>query len=139
MTIRLLTLLAILAVTLAAADDVRCPDHISTAQSLSQPVAGWTNQMDQTPNILAGVTFFDGPPKEMASLAPDETHLKGKVLANFDLAGSAGRQTWLVCSYAGTRVTLARALPKEVRSCTVTYDPKQTVDGLPSIEKIACK
>jgi len=134
-----LILLAPLVVTLAAADEIRCPDRISTTQSLSQAAPGWTNQVDQTPNILAGVTFFEGPPKEMASLAPDESHVKGRVLASFALTPGAGSEYWLVCRYAGTRVNVARALPKELRMCTVTYDPKQTVDGLPSIERISCK
>jgi hypothetical protein len=132
-------LLATLVVASAAADEIRCPDRIATTQSLAQATPGWTDQVDQTSNILAGVTFFEGPPKEMASLAPDESHVKGKVVASFTLTLGAGSQYWLVCGYAGTRVNLARALPKELRTCTVTYDPKQTVDGLPSIERISCK
>jgi hypothetical protein len=95
--------------------------------------------MDATPNLLAGVTFYDGPPKDMASLVPDETHVKGKVLASWDLTPNPGRQYWLACGYSGTRLTLTRPLAKELRSCTVTYDPKVTVDGLPSIERFACK
>ena len=123
----------------AGAEDIRCPERISTNQTLAQNVPGWTDQRDGTPNILAGVTFYDGPPKELASLAPDESHAKGKVIASWDLTPNPGREYWLACSYAGTRIALARPLPKELRSCTVTYDPKQTVDGLPSIERIACK
>jgi len=132
-------LLAILVATVAAAEDIRCPERISTTQALSQAAPGWAADIDRTPNILAGVTFFEGPPKDMASLAPDESHVKGKLVASWDLTPSAGSQYWLACRYSGTRVTLARALPKELRSCSVTYDPKQTVDGLPSIERIACK
>jgi hypothetical protein len=134
-----LVFVAVLSGGLAAAQDVRCPERISTAQTLSQPVADWTNQMDATPNMLAGVTFYDGPPKDMASLVPDETHIKGKLLASWDLTPNPGRQYWLACVYSGTRVTLARSLPKELRTCTVTYDPKVTIDGLPSIERLACK
>lgn len=131
--------LTVLAAGTSAAQDIRCPDRISTKQTLAQAVPGWTNQLDATPNLLAGVTFYDGPPAELASLVPDETHLKGKVLASWQLIPNAGRQYWLACSYAGTRVTVARALPKELRSCTVTYNAKETVDGLPAIEHIACK
>jgi len=134
-----LVLVAVLAAGLAAAEDVRCPERISTTQTLSQPVPGWSNRMDASPNLLAGVTFYDGPPKDMASLVPDETHVKDKVLASWDLIPNPGRQYWLACGYADTRVTLARPLPKELRTCTVTYDPKVTVDGLPSIERLVCK
>jgi hypothetical protein len=132
-------LLGALAASLAVAGDVGCPERISTTQTLAQTVPGWTNQMDATPNLLAGVTFYDGPPKELASLVPDETHAKGKLLASWQLFPNPGRQYWLACIYSGTRITLARPLPKELRACTVTYDPQQTVDGLPSIERIACK
>ncbi|MGD0620162.1 MAG: STY0301 family protein [Bryobacteraceae bacterium] len=132
-------LFMVTAACLAAAQDIRCPERISTTQTLSQPVAGWTNEMNATPNLLAGVTFYDGPPKDMASLVPDETHVKGKVLASWDLTPNPGRQYWLACGYSGTRLTLTRPLAKELRSCTVTYDPKVTVDGLPSIERFACK
>jgi hypothetical protein len=136
---RTILLLAVLGAALASAEDIHCPERISTKQTLAQAVPGWADQMDATPNLLAGVTFYDGPPKDLASLVPDETHVKGKVLATWDLTPNSGRQYWLACGYAGTRVTLARALPKELRTCTVTYDPKETVDGLPSIERIACK
>jgi hypothetical protein len=129
----------VFAAVMAGAEDVRCPAVISTSQTLTQTVPGWTGQMDGTPNILASVTLYDGPPKEQASLAPDENRLKGKLMATWDLAPNPGREYWLACGYSGTRVTLARPLAKDLRSCTVTYDPKQTVDGLPSIERIACK
>jgi hypothetical protein len=95
--------------------------------------------MAAPPNQLASVTIFDGPPQELASLVPDQTHVKGRVLASWQLTPNAGRQYWLACGYSGTRITLARALPGEIRSCSVTYDPKVTLDGLPSIERIACK
>ena len=134
-----LVFLVVMAACFAAAQDVRCPERISTTQTLSQSVPGWTNQMDATPNMLAGVTLYDGPPKDMASLVPDETHLRGKLLASWDLTPNPGRQYWLACGYSGTRVTLARPLPTELRTCTVTYDPKVTIDGLPSIERLACK
>jgi len=95
--------------------------------------------MAATPNLLASVTLFDGPPQELASLVPDETKVKGRVLASWQLTPNPGRQYWLACGYSGTRITLARALPKDLRTCSVTYDPAVTLDGLPSIERIACK
>lgn len=128
-----------LATTAVIAEDVRCPERVPTTQTVSQSTSGWTVQMDAAPNLLAGVTFYDGPPKELASLAPDESHVKGKLIASWDLTPNPGREYWLACRYSGTRIALARPLPKELRSCTVTYDPKQTVDGLPLIEKISCK
>ena len=65
-------ILVALAAGLAAAEDVGCPPRISTTQTLAQPAAGWVDKKNTSPNVLAGLTFFDGPPEEQASLAPDE-------------------------------------------------------------------
>jgi hypothetical protein len=132
-------LLAALAAAAATAEDVRCPASIATTQSLSGAVPGWTDKKNTSPNVLAGLTFYDGPPEEQASLAPDEKDVKGKLVESWELFPNPPRQNWLVCIYSGTSITLARPLPKELRACTVTFDPQQTVDGYPLIERIACK
>ena len=119
----------------AAAEDIRCPDRVSTTQALAEAPTGWTPQTDATPTILASVTFFDGPPKQLASLVPDESSSKS---STWQLVSNHG-QYWLACGYSGTRITLARPLPGNVKTCTVTYDPRQTVDGQPSIERIGCR
>jgi len=124
---------------LAQAEEVGCPAQISTTQTLARPVSGWTDRKDTSPNVLAGLTFYDGPPEEQASLAPDEKHVKGKLVESWELFPNPPRQNWIECIYAGTSIKLARPLPKEIRGCTVTFDEKQTVDGYPLIEKIACK
>jgi hypothetical protein len=132
-------ILVALAAGLAAAEDVGCPPRISTTQTLAQPAAGWVDKKNTSPNVLAGLTFFDGPPEEQASLAPDESHVKGKLVESWQLFPNPPRLYWLACIYSGTSITLARPLPKELRTCAVTFDPKQTVDGYPLIERIACK
>jgi len=124
---------------IAAAEEVGCPAQISTIQTLARPVSGWSERKDPSPNVLAGLTFYDGRPEEQASLAPDEKHVKGKLVESWELFPNPPRQNWLECIYAGTSIKLARPLPKEIRGCTVTFDEKQTVDGYPLIEKIACK
>ncbi len=126
------------ALPLMSADPQLCPAQVTVRQQLASPVAGWTAAADKSPNALAGITFFDGRPEDEASLAPDKTSRQnGKDLAfwTFD----AARPVFLVCRYAWTNVTLQRELPKGVRGCTVTYNSRETVAGLPSIEKIDCK
>lgn len=133
-----LALLTVLAFAAAAADTQFCPAQVAVRQQLASPVAGWTASADKTPNALAGITFFDGKPEDEASLAPDKTSRQGgKDVAvwTFD----AARPVFLVCRYAWTNVTLQRELPKGLRGCTVTYNARETVGGLPSIEKIDCK
>jgi hypothetical protein len=124
---------------IATAEEVGCPAQIVTSQTLTKAVPGWTERKDTSPNVLAGLTFYDGRPEEQASLAPDEKHVKGKLVESWELFPNPPRQNWIECVYAGTGIKLARPLPKEIRGCTVTFDEKQTVDGYPLIEKIACK
>jgi hypothetical protein len=144
MTLRRLFLVSIF-VALAsafgsAADTVGCPATISARQQLATPVAGWTAMEDDTPHNLAGITFYDGPPSEKASLVYDRiTHGKTEQVATWTFAAQKARPIWLACSYAGTSIELTKALPTTITMCAVTYDPQQTIDGMPVIKKIACK
>ena len=70
---------------IAVAEEVGCPAQIVTAQSLTKAAPGWTERKDASPNVLAGLTFYDGRPEEQASLAPDEKHVKGKLVETWEL------------------------------------------------------
>ncbi len=122
-----------------AADSFQCPDTITTRQELSGTVVGWSAMLDATPQNLAGITFYDGPPAEKASLVYDQIkHGKGEDVATWTFAKQEDRRTWLVCSYAGTAVELSRSLPPQITTCTVIYDTQQHIAGQPVIKKIAC-
>ena len=96
--------------------------------------------MDDTPHNLAGITFYDGPPSEKASLVYDKiTKTKGEETAEWTFDPKNERQTWIACSYAGTAVELARTLPPHTAMCSVVYDSREQIAGLPAIKKIACK
>jgi hypothetical protein len=124
----------------SAADAVGCPATISARQQLASPLAGWTATEDDTPHNLAGITFYDGPPSEKASLVYDRiTHGKTEQVATWTFAPQKDRSIWLACGYAGTSIQLTKALPSTITTCSVTYDPQQTIDGMPVIKKIACK
>jgi hypothetical protein len=123
-----------------ASDATLCPAKIDVHQQLATPVSGWTPTTDDTPNQLAGITFYDGTPQEKASLVYDDMKKAGgKQVATWSFTPGSGRQTWVACSYSGTNIQMTKALPASARSCEVTYDPRQQVAGLPSIEKISCK
>lgn len=95
---------------------------------------------DDTPHNLSGITFFDGPPTDKASLVYDRiTHGKTEQVATWTFAAQKDRPIWLVCSYAGTSIQLAKTLPTTITVCTVTYNPQETISGQPVIKKIACK
>ncbi|TRX76080.1 STY0301 family protein [Pseudomonas mangiferae] len=64
---------------------------------------------------LSGAQVFDGPPEELASLAPD-----GDEGVSWDLKGYRDnpRELYLVCEYADGAKQNMR-LPKDVSECTV--------------------
>jgi hypothetical protein len=122
-----------------AAETISCPATVATHQNLAAPVAGWTSMLDDTPQSLAGITFYDGAPAEKASLVYDQIkHGKGEDIATWTFVPQKDRQIWLVCSYAGTVVELSRSLPSQITTCAVTYDTQKHIAGLPPIKRIAC-
>ncbi len=125
-------------VAYAAEADI-CPATLTTTQTGKAPYP-YTAKPGATTAPLMGITFFDGDPKDEASLAPDsEKSVGGKITSvwKFDTSSKAG--TYVSCSYFGTTMTLERKLVPTPASCTVTYDAKTTTGGLPTILNIACK
>jgi hypothetical protein len=122
----------------APAADLRCPDTISVKQTLVKPEPGWRESPSDLPTRFAGVTFFDGPPEQKASLVNDTASVvNGKRIAVWKFIPQS--QIWVSCSYSGSNIVLSRALAKGTSKCTVTYIPKETIAGLPAIEKIDCQ
>ena len=123
-----------------AADTLSCPATITTRQELTAIPAGWKPMQDDTPHDLAGITLYDGPPADKASLVYDRIdRAKGVETATWTFAAKKERPIWLTCSYAGTAVQLARSLPPQTTKCTVVYDPKEHIAGLPAVKKINCQ
>ena len=123
-----------------AADSVSCPPTVTTRQELTATPDGWKSMLDDTPHDLAGITFYDGPPAEKVSLVYDRMDRgKGVETATWTFAAKKERPIWLTCSYAGTVVQLARSLSPQTTNCTVVYDPKEHIAGLPAIKKISCR
>jgi len=123
-----------------AAENISCPDSITTRQELTSSPSGWSPLLDDTPHNLAGITFYDGPPAEKASLAYDQyKHGRGEDVATWSFAKQEDRRIYVVCSYAGTAVELSRTLPPQVSTCTVTYDPQTHIAGSPAVKKIICR
>jgi hypothetical protein len=122
-----------------AADLVQCPSRIEVNQRLAVQLPGWSAISEQIPHQLAGLTFFDGKPRDQASLAPDkQTAINGKTLALWTF-GVSGNPIWVACRYAATDVMLTRELPRTVRTCSITYATRETIDGLPVIDNVDCK
>ena len=137
--ITLFILTALLVACSAYAQDAYCPQSISVKQTAEKVPAGWTAGQEKTPNNLAGITFYDGPPEQEASLVYDKwTKRNGLAYGVWSFTPNSSSGIWLSCRYAATNVVLSKRLPASTSECTVTYNPKVTVDGYPEIQKIAC-
>ena len=90
-----------------------------------EPSHRWTNAQ-----------FSDGPPEEMAWLAPDSTQRRGTAATNIWTFTPSGRGTWLSCAYSGTSIVLVKRLPDSVRRCEVRYD---TAMSPPPATELSCR
>lgn len=122
----------------AAETDI-CPARLETRQSAKAPYPyQLVPSNDASP--LMGVTFFDGDPKDEASLAPDnEKKAAGTTVSTWKFAADDKLGTFVRCSYFGTSLQLQRRLVPTPGTCAVTYDDKVSTGGLPTILKITCK
>src|SRR6266436_4907916 len=123
------------------APKVSCPDSIRVVDpQLAKPLQGWKVSVGNIPHRLSRVTFYDGPVEAQTSLVPDhETGARKTKTAVWLLNAKSERAYWLGCSYSGTSLSLARALPSGLTECRVTYDTAAQIEGMPVIKAISCK
>lgn len=118
----------------------QCPAEVGTQQQLTAAVPGWRDLRSKTPHRVSQVTFYDGQPAEQVSLAPDATRkVKDREVSTWQFSSTSDRRVWIECGYAGTSISLAQELPAGTKSCSVTYNPKVRLSGLPRIEQLECK
>ena len=121
------------------AQDQYCPKAIRTKQTLENAPAGWkSGSSNKQEQALAGITFFDGPPEQEASLVYD-SYTKGKTADHAVWHFDRSSQIWVSCIYQGTAITLSKALPANTTECKVVYSPDVHVDGYPEIKQVICK
>jgi hypothetical protein len=106
----------------ARAAPLTCPPSIAITEALSgNPPEGWQSSSDATPRQLAGVSFFDGDPKQQRSLAPTRDTRAGKDRQATWQFGQTDEPVWLSCRYLDTGVVLAKPLAKPLHECRVVY------------------
>ena len=117
-----------------------CPATIAVEQKASAPAPDWTVTYSGYQTAIVGVTIFDGPPAEQASLVPDNEKTSGdNIIQTWQLAKSA-RGYWLQCNYANTTAQISRRLPAEVTRCDVIYDHNLRFGGGGNVVKsVNCK
>ena len=89
---------------------------------------------------ISGVTIFDGPPAEQASLVPDGEKTRGDdVIQTWQLAKN-DRGYWLQCNYANTTAQISRRLAAGVARCDVISDHNERFNGGAYVVKsVNCK
>lgn len=124
----------------ARAEIISCPASIATKQELQTVPSEWTASKDALPSNLANIAFYSGPPDQKASLVSDTRVTRGGLIyATWRFQAKRTESIWLSCSYSSTIVILSKTISTEITACTVTYNPKVSVAGLPEIQKIECK
>jgi len=126
---------------LAPQSVAQCPASIAVEQRLSGRVDPWTVGIDSATPRLAGVTFYDGPPRELASPVNDEAaETKDTWTGIWRFAQSAGREYWVACSYSHTNVVLSRRLPTGTSECRVVFEKTTSwPGGLRVVKETRCQ
>jgi hypothetical protein len=141
LTLGLIAMTCALAAPHLAGAQATCPSTLTVAQTASAPAPDWTVTYSGYPTAVAGVTVFDGPPSEQASLVPDnEKTMEDTVVQTWKLAASA-RGYWLQCEYANTTAQISRRLPAEVTRCDVTSERNMRFggEGRRVVKSVECK
>jgi hypothetical protein len=140
-SIRILAaLFALAAVSQSAlASELACPAQISVDQKATDVPAGWTPGYNGIKNELAGVTIFDGPPEQGASLAPDTEKTVGNNLTQTWTLAANGHGSWLTCRYSNTSAELTEKLPDDATHCVIVFERDVSFgDGRHPVRKAVC-
>jgi hypothetical protein len=139
--VRLARLLAacVFALPVCVRAEIACPDTLPVQQRAEVP-QGWSVNYSDQPPRLSGVTIFDGPPSNRASVKHNLRTQQGKeVQLRWNLIYSP-RSHYLQCSYERTTAQIATPLPAGVRICDVFYDRDVSYpSGSLVIKRMVCK
>ena len=81
------------------------------------------------------VSFFDGDPKDLADLAPDEGPDPKKLEQRWQLTRTKGRPIIMICRYHGTDLTIRKEVPPEIKECRLEglIDEHGEIVGSPTL------
>lgn len=98
----------------AEMETLACPSSL-----VGTPPTGWTLEgtAGRAPLPLRGVTVFDGPPEEGASLVPDRQVSRPKPLDEWRVGAYGSSRIWVVCRYGASGPALKRRLEAGYSVC----------------------
>ncbi len=131
---------ATLAPNLACAE-ATCPPTLAVEQKASAPSTDWTVSSSGYNTALAGVTIFDGPPANQASLLPDDEQTTSDMVFQTWKLGKNDAGYWLECDYANTTAQIYERLPASVSRCEVSYERNVRFggEGRRVVKSVRCK
>jgi len=131
---------ATLAPNLACAE-ATCPPTLAVEQKASAPSTDWTVSSSGYNTALAGVTIFDGPPANQASLLPDGEQTTSDMVFQTWKLGKNNAGYWLECDYANTTAQIYERLPASVSRCEVSYERNVRFggEGRRVVKSVRCK
>jgi hypothetical protein len=106
-----------------------CPATVAVEQKASSPSPDWAVSYSGYETAVAGVTIFDGPPAQQASLVPDSEKPSGDNIIQIWQLPKSDRGYWIQCNYANTTAQISRRLPEGVRRCDVVLDHNMRFAG----------
>jgi hypothetical protein len=105
-----------------------CPQTVVVEQRASAPTPDWTVSYSGYETAVAGVTIFDGPPAQQASLVPDSEKTVGDNIIQVWQLPKSDRGYWIQCNYANTTAQISRRLAGVTR-CDVVSDHNMRFGG----------
>jgi hypothetical protein len=120
-SIRIMGIGVMLCASAVGAADYNCPAKIETDQHGKKIPVGWQTFIDPAnqAHTFQGVRFYDGEPKGMANLKPENGDANQSPVWTFG-ARQSGRSIWEVCVYSDTSVMLSKKIPDTIKNCRVT-------------------
>jgi len=124
--------------TVNATTFVECPEKIRPSASLAVTPDGWAAMLDGSgDSYFDGVSVYDGHPKEMVNLAPDNKGQKTNAYV-WTIQPHANRRVWIGCRYRQTALILAKEMPKGTSKCVVTFNTVGKINDDSEIKSIRC-
>lgn len=114
-----------------ASEELTCPPYLATSQKAITPPSGWDLRMSSNEAMLhnvSGVTFYLGPPSELAAIHPHEQKTENKKLFSmwrFHKKTHNGLGYWIECDYNYSHVVLSKRIPDSIEECS-TYANKNS-------------
>ena len=117
----------LLACPLAHAE-LACPDSLEVQQRAAPP-NGWSASYSEQAPRLTGVSVFDGPPANRASVKYNYRQQIGHELRLVWNLVYSPRSYYVQCQYERTSALISAPLPAGTRGCEVVFDRNLSYPG----------